>query len=481
MMYTPMIKKALKLMYEKHKDQVDKAGMPYVLHPLTVASKMTDENTTIVALLHDIVEDTNTSLEDLINEGFSKDIIDAISCLTHPDGVDYYDYVKQIGTNEIATKVKIADLEHNSDLTRLDNITKLDIQRRNKYLTCIEYLKNIQYIRENMENKNSDDNIREKVQSGLLGFAVGDALGVPVEFRNRSVLQNNKIKDMLGYGSHNVPEGTWSDDTSLTIATMDSISQKGIIDYDDIMSRFYEWFINAKYTATDELFDIGITTRNAIENYVKGVPAIGCGPSGFRENGNGSLMRMLPFAFYLHENKMTDYNEMVFINNASSLTHGHEISMLGCEIYVDYINNILNGMDKEKALQSLNKDKYLQFYSSEVVDCYKRIFDNSFKNLKINDIKSSGYVVDSLEASLWCTINSDNFEDAVIKAVNLGEDTDTIGAITGSLNGIIYGLNSIPKRWLDKLKKKDYLEEIANNYVDSLLLKKNDNERGKVK
>lgn len=148
MIYTDMTKKAIKLMYEKHKDQVDKAGMPYVLHPLHVAEQMSEENRTTVALLHDIVEDTDVTLEQLGAMGFPQEVLEALNCLTHPEGVEYFDYVKNIGTNEIATDVKLADLEHNSDLTRLNEVTEWDLLRVEKYKKCIEYLSNIKYIRE---------------------------------------------------------------------------------------------------------------------------------------------------------------------------------------------------------------------------------------------------------------------------------------------------------------------------------------------
>ena len=155
MIYTPMTKKAIKLMNEKHGNQVDKSGLPYVLHPLHVAEQMLDEKTTVVALLHDIVEDTDMTFVDLLNAGFPNDIVDALTFLTRQEDVDYFDYVKNIGTNEIATKVKIADLEHNSDLTRLNEITDNDLMRVEKYHKCLEYLREIQHIRDLDSTKQS--------------------------------------------------------------------------------------------------------------------------------------------------------------------------------------------------------------------------------------------------------------------------------------------------------------------------------------
>lgn len=142
MIYTEMTKKAIKLMFEKHKDQVDKSGMPYVFHPFHLAEQMDDEETTITALLHDIVEDTNTTFEDLRKLGFSDNVINALKLMTHDKNVDYFEYVKNISKNPIARKVKIKDLEHNMDTSRLDEVTDKDLERVKKYKKCHKYLLN---------------------------------------------------------------------------------------------------------------------------------------------------------------------------------------------------------------------------------------------------------------------------------------------------------------------------------------------------
>ena len=140
MIYTPMTKKALQLCFEAHKEQVDKSGMPYVFHPFHLAEQMETEETTIVALLHDLVEDADYTIEDLTRMRFSKVITDAISLLTHADGVDYMDYVREIKNNPVAKAVKLADLRHNADLSRLDIVDEKALHRRAKYLKAIELL-----------------------------------------------------------------------------------------------------------------------------------------------------------------------------------------------------------------------------------------------------------------------------------------------------------------------------------------------------
>ena len=141
MIYTPMTKKAMKLMFEKHKNQRDKSDIPYVFHPFHVAESMDDEVSTTVALLHDIVEDTDVSIEELTKMGFPNEVTDALKLMTHDKSDDYFDYIKKIATNPIARKVKLSDLKHNSDLSRLSEVTEKDLERVEKYKKSIDYLK----------------------------------------------------------------------------------------------------------------------------------------------------------------------------------------------------------------------------------------------------------------------------------------------------------------------------------------------------
>ena len=140
MIYTELTKKAMKISFEAHKNQVDKNGMPYIYHPVHLAEQMTDENTICVALLHDVVEDTDITFEDLAKEGFPDEIIAALKLMTHDKSVPYMDYVKQIATNPIASAVKLADLRHNSDLTRLDVVDEKALARAEKYKQAIALL-----------------------------------------------------------------------------------------------------------------------------------------------------------------------------------------------------------------------------------------------------------------------------------------------------------------------------------------------------
>lgn len=305
--------------------------------------------------------------------------------------------------------------------------------------------------------------------SSIIGFAVGDALGVPVEFMSRDVLFKKPLTNMVGYGTHNVSEGTWSDDTSMIIATIDSINNNYCVDYNDIMRNYLKWFFKSEFTATNEVFDIGITTKKAIYNYLLGnigANISGCG--GFYDNGNGSLMRVLPICFYSFYNNLSRKSEISLISNYSAMTHSHAISKLACVIYNDYLKNLLSGYSKLESLKLLAVNDYVEFFDADIISYFKTILSGSLLNLKSQDIKSSTYVVDTLESVLWSIIHCDTYEQSVLTAINLGNDTDTIGALTGGIAGLIYGYDSIPKNWLHKLKKIEYIDYISKIFEENL-------------
>ena len=319
-----------------------------------------------------------------------------------------------------------------------------------------------------------NDDVLNNIEKGVIGFAVGDAFGVPVEFTSRSDRKNNLIKEMVGNGSHNVSEGTWSDDTSMTLATFDSIRECGNINYEDIMDKYCDWIVNSKYTIEGRVFGVGSTTSKALYNYHKTkMNPIDCGGREENDNGNGSLMRMLPIVYYLHYIDLDYETKIDIIKSYSSLTHGHEVSILGCTIYYDYMSYLLKGLDKVDAYLELDIEKYREYFSEDSIERYRRILIHELKELGEDEIKSTGYVVDTLEAAIWVTLNTNTYEEAIIEAVSLGDDTDTIGAITGSMVGTIYGIESIPDRWLSKLKNKEYIKNLVIGYSDVL----NDNNR----
>lgn len=302
------------------------------------------------------------------------------------------------------------------------------------------------------------------IKDSLIGLAIGDAMGVPIEFSIREKCIANPLTKMVGFGSHDVPAGSWSDDTSMTIATMDSYIEKKSIDYKDIMDKYVEWVVQYKYTPCNFRFDIGHTCAKAIYNYSRNnISPIECGLKEIGDNGNGSLMRILPIALYSFYKGLKEEEIIELTNNISSLTHAHEISKLGCYIYVRFVLFLLNGKDKFSAYNMIKCDDYSS-YSEESIKVYERILKHDISKLKLNSINSSAYIVDTLEASIWVLLNTESFSQAIIGAINLGQDTDTVGAVTGSMAGIIYGYDKIPQEWLNKLLKLDYLENICNKF-----------------
>ena len=308
--------------------------------------------------------------------------------------------------------------------------------------------------------------MKSKYLGGLMGFVIGDAFGVPVEFVSRRDLLKNPVTKMTGYGTYNLPAGTWSDDTSMMIATIDSINSKQTIDLNDIALKFVAWKNHATYTALGEVFDIGNTCSKAINNFEENHDPYTCGLKDINSNGNGSLMRILPIAYYAVEKRLKEDEILSVVRAISSLTHAHEISIMGCYIYVRYAIFLLNGKDKYSAYSMLKSVDYSMF-SEETQSVYNRILNDDLSKLTINDISSSGYIVDSLESALWVTLKSENFKEAIIGAVNLGEDTDTIGALTGGLSGIIYGDELIPEDWKKEIARKEYLLDIFEEFYEN--------------
>ncbi|WP_042349323.1 ADP-ribosylglycohydrolase family protein [Bacillus massiliigorillae] len=310
--------------------------------------------------------------------------------------------------------------------------------------------------------------MNQQLKSSLLGFVIGDAMGVPVEFVSREELRENIVTTMQGYGSHELEAGTWSDDTSMTLATMKSIVDQRAIDYKAIMNNFASWANYGEFTTDGKVFDMGITCRNAILNFERTkCNPIDAGLSDIFNNGNGSLMRMLPIALYSYYKHLNSEEVINVVNNTSSLTHGHEISRLGCYLYVKYVMFLLDYHSKECAYQKL-MELELSSYSKETINCYSRVLDGTLQSLTLDEIESTGYVVHTLEASLWVVLHTSSFNQAIIDAVNLGNDTDTIGAITGSLAGLIYGWDELNTEWMHSIRNKEYLFCLINDFIQAL-------------
>ena len=307
--------------------------------------------------------------------------------------------------------------------------------------------------------------------NGIMGVVVGDALGCPVQFDSREEVARHPVTGMRGYGTFNLPKGSWTDDSSLTIALLESIRRTGKIDLDDIMENFMKWLYNGEFTPYGESYDIGRGTMQAINRYSKNRKAKKCGGDEEWNNGNGSLMRIMPACIYCtvmeSSGMYSDRDAIDAIHSVGGLTHAHIRSNIACGLYFFMAKYILfrEGSLQESILEGLTQG--FAFYESYLADkenlhYYDRLKDlETFKSLPAEKIKSTGYVVDALEAAVWSLITTDSFDQALLKAVNLGDDTDTVGAIAGGLAGLYYGYDSIPEEWLSAIKRREWIEEMC--------------------
>ncbi len=309
---------------------------------------------------------------------------------------------------------------------------------------------------------------RSRLNGALLGLTAADALGVPVEFRQRAYLDANPVTDMFGYGTYNQPPGTWSDDSTMTWCTVESlVLQKGC-DTEDMAGRFVRWLQEGYMTPHGELFDIGNATREALERYrEEAVWARFAGLTRESANGNGSLMRILPLAFYVRGMEAAERDRLV--EEVSSITHRHPRSVLACQIYVETALTLLDGHSAEKAYMTAAAAIRERHAGHAESAAFERVLGGRLAELERDAIRSSGYVVDTLEAALWCLLTTGSYRDAALKAVNLGEDTDTTGAVVGGLAGILYGEAGIPAEWLSQLAKLEELRELCGRLEKRLL------------
>ena len=306
----------------------------------------------------------------------------------------------------------------------------------------------------------------ENYVNGIIGVVVGDALGCPVQFESRETVAEHPVNGMVGHGTFNLPEGSWTDDSSLTLALLDSINNKHGIDYNDIMNNFIKWYCNGEYTPYGYAYDIGRCTAEAIKRYIRNKDVDLCGGRSENDNGNGSLMRILPVCIYCVEKGMSDKEAVNTIHAVSSLTHAHIRSCIACGLYYFIVKEIINGNGvlNEMIVRGLHNG--FQFYDGRIhADELKKFF--RLRNLPfllrapISDIRASGYVVDTLEASVWALLTTSSFKDALLNAVNLGDDTDTVGAVTGGLAGLYYGLCDIQYDWIDSIKLIDWIKDMC--------------------
>jgi ADP-ribosyl-[dinitrogen reductase] hydrolase len=313
---------------------------------------------------------------------------------------------------------------------------------------------------------------KSRILGGLYGSLVGDALGVPVEFKPRADRVHDPVMDMRDYGTHGQPRGTWSDDGALLLCSVESLAEKGF-DTQDMGDRFVRWYAKGHWTARGTLFDIGYATRKALGLIKYGCPAEIAGGQDVNSNGNGSIMRILPVVL-----GSLDVDEDVLcdrIARASAITHAHDRSKIACVFHGLFVRELMSGQAPEEALKQTQEAFGRRYAGHSELSHFRQVMSANVTSFPEFEIESSGYVIDTLTASIWCLLTTTSFSECVLKAVNLGEDTDTTGCVAGGLAGVFYGVDAIPKEWVAALPRQVDLRNLFQSFVDKKMDGKNMN------
>ena len=307
--------------------------------------------------------------------------------------------------------------------------------------------------REGMTRANRTDRCR----GALLGLAIGDALGAAVEFRPPGTFP--PVTGFRDGGPHRLEAGEWTDDTSMAIALADSIAKVGW-DLNDQAKRYVDWWRAGKYSVNGRCFDIGITTQRALSNFASNQDALTSGERSEQASGNGSIMRLAPVPIRFGSLYPNDLAELARLAEESSLpTHASSQCISACRYFATVLAALIEGVDRDTALsrdwEPLQKLNEIQPLNPLI----QKVAKGSFRSKQPPEIQGSGWVVKSLEASLWAFHDAQDFEDAVFKAVNLGDDADTTGAVCGQLAGAYWGESGIPESLRSGLARMDMLEK----------------------
>ena len=303
--------------------------------------------------------------------------------------------------------------------------------------------------------------MKEKIKDSLLGVAIGDALGFP--FEGSGPIPD---LDLSHYHRGTFPEGTWSDDTSLTFLTAESLMEKGGLDLHDLATRFLAWLEEGYFAPFGKAIGIGRATREALWRFKQGVPPDRCGGRGERDNGNGGLMRILPVIWwYLSEDKQDLIHQ---VHRACSLTHAHPRSLIACGMVALTMKRLTEEIPLAQAIDQAIEEARSYYQKEEPfrkeLPHFEKIF--SLDALSLADLRPTGYVVHTLEVVFFLLRKSLSFEEAVVSAVRLGGDADTISSIIGGIAGAYWG--GLPRRWIEGLVKKDLLEEVCQRFTQQV-------------
>lgn len=292
----------------------------------------------------------------------------------------------------------------------------------------------------------------------FFGSIIGDALGGPVEFKARKKLDECPVTDMNlvnnNFGN-SLPPGSWTDDTSMMLCLAASlINGKGVLDPLDTLLRYQDWYRSGYMSVNGTCFDIGNSTRKSIEDFQNyyNLESI----TGDDMCGNGSIMRLNPIPIYYALKNKSVQDCMFIAGKSSKTTHNNKLCIDSCRLLACILYNLLNGVHKDDLIKKWQKDIVCNTLDHRL----DNIYNGKFLEMSRDQISSTGYTVDTLEAALYSFYKFDNYHDSVLYAVNLGDDSDTVACITGMICGAYYGISGVPEKWINKLQKKNLLVEM---------------------
>ena len=311
--------------------------------------------------------------------------------------------------------------------------------------------------------------MNSKINASIIGFAIGEAFGLPLNYERKEKLINKPVTKMIKCENLNIPIGTWSSGTSTILATIDAIIAKEKVDYNKIADNLLLWYKTAKYTATNNLIDIDFTSKHALNKYFEEkTDATKLGGTGYSDCGNEFLPRLIPIAFYLYYTKARDYTIHSVVKNVTFITHHSEIPVMAAYIFTKYIIFLLRGTDKKASFSMLKNLDYTMYFKTETIKEFEHLLKDNVYNLPLEMINSNNYVIDTLEAFFYCFINSNSFSQALIGSVNLGGQASMLGGLCSSVAAIYYGYETIPANLVESLNKKEYLMKMISDYEDIL-------------
>jgi ADP-ribosylglycohydrolase len=297
-----------------------------------------------------------------------------------------------------------------------------------------------------------------RYRGSLLGLAVGDALGVPLEFKKPGTF--SPVNDLVGGGVFGLAAGQWTDDTSMALCLAESLVERRGFDAMDQLDRYLRWYLDGYLSSTGKCFAIGNTVREALERFAQ-TPNAYCGSNHPRSAGNGSIMRLAPVPLYYADNAQEAINKS---GESSLTTHGTDLCVDACRYLGALIVGAVLGYPKAELLAASFELVPSIWQQSPLHPLIAQIATGSFKRRNPPEIQGSGYVVASLEAALWAFYHSNSFREGALLAVNLGDDADTTGAVYGQLAGAYYGEQGIPEQW----QRQIYQRDLVINYGESL-------------